>query len=179
MAEAGAETIAVYLAHVVAETLRPLVPAGSRVLDFGDRRGRVALHLAAAGVEVERFGESPAREGRGRPFAGAYAEVDEWPAAHHAACGLAQRLETGAPVLLRLARRAGQSVAGVVRDLGPEFAFRRTLGLGLLVPREAQSDWAARHPGVFAGLCALEGLVRPWPGLARAGREALVLGVRR
>ena len=179
MAETGGKAISLYFAHVVAEKLRPLVAPGTRVLDFGDRRGRVALHLEASGITVAR-GPEP-EEGAERPhaFAGAYAEIHDWPVARTGAQGLAERLQAGAPVLVRLERRAEQSVAGVTRDCGPDFFWRNATSLGLLVPPEDQSSWAERHPHAFAALCALEGLVRSWPGFRHAGREALLLGVRR
>ena len=165
-------TVALYFAHVVAEKLRPLVPPGGRVLDFGDRRGRVALHLEAAGIEVARRPEA-------RPFRGAFAEVHDWSAAREGARGLSDTLEAGAPVLVRFERRAGQSETVVARDFGPAFVFTSTASLGFLVPPEDQSFWAESHPHAFAALSALEGLVRDWPGVRGAGREALLLGVRR
>ena len=172
MAETRKAAIGLYFAHVVAERLRPLVPAGGRVLDFGDRRSAIALHLEAAGLMVVQDGESA-------PLGGAYAEVHDWSAVRNGATGLAARLAPGAPVLVRLERRAEQSAAVVARDLGPGFLWGSAKSLGFLVPPEAQSDWAERHPHAFAALCALEGLVRGWPGVRLAGREALLLGVRR
>ena len=172
-------SISLYFAHVVAEKLRPLVPRGGRVLDFGDRLGRVGLHLEAAGFTVTRGDEGLEGEDRGCPLGGAFAEVDDWPAARLRALGLAERLEAGAPVLVRLERRAEPARAVVARDLGPGFSWTSAASLGVLVPSEAQSLWAERHPHAFALLCALEGLVRTWPGFRLAGREALLLGVRR
>ena len=179
MVEAGTEAIGLYFTHVVAEKIRPLLRPGGRVLDFGDRHGRVALHLEAAGVRVARHHEGAPASDAERPFGGAFAEVHDWPAARAGTRGLAESLEPGAPVLVRLLRRPGQTPAAVTRDLGPEFAFGTTASLGLLVPSEAQAGWAEQHPHVFAALCALEGLVRDWPGLRRAGRESMLVGVRR
>ena len=172
-------SISLYFAHVVAEKLRPLVGRGARVLDFGDRGGRVALHLEAAGLTVVRLCEAEDGVDRGHPFGGAYAEVHDWPAVRSETLGLGERLEVGAPVLVRLERRAAQSAAVVARDVGPDFLWTSAASLGLLVPPEEQSFWAERHPYAFAALCALEGLVRAWPGFRLAGREALLLGVRR
>ena len=177
MVETGSEAVALYFSHVVAEKLRPLVPRGGRVLDFGDHRGRVALHLEAAGLTVERHGEHETGAERARSWDGAYAEVRDWPAAR--ARDLGERLAPGAPVLVRLLRRAGQSAARVARELGPDFHLHSVLSLGLLVPADERSPWAERHPCAFATLCALEGLVRTWPGCRLLGREALLLGVRR
>jgi hypothetical protein len=177
MAEAEAGAIALYFAHVVANRLRPLVPPGRCVLDFGDLRGRVALHLGAAGITVVRH--EAGEGGRERRYAGAYAEVGEWPLARSGALALAEQLEPGAPVLVRLPRKAGQSAAEVVRDVGPGFFWQGPSALGLLVPAEEMSFWAVEHPHSFAALAILEGLVRAWPGFRLAGREALLLGVRR
>jgi hypothetical protein len=178
MADTDAGAIALYFAHVVADKLRPLVPQGRCVLDFGDSRGRVALHLGAAGIKVVSP-ESGEGEGRERRYAGAYAEVCEWSLVRSRARTLAERLEEGAPVLVRLPRRAGQSAAEVVRDLGSGFFWQGPSALGLLVPGEEMSFWAGEHPHAFAALAALEGLVRTWPGFRQGGREALLLGVRR
>lgn len=178
MGDPSAGAIALYFAHVVAERLRPLVSPGQRVLDFGDRHGRVAQNLEAAGMKVVRALEAQGDE-RGCRYAGAYAEVHDWPAARGRARGLTERLPAGTPVLVRLERRAGQSVAAVIRDFGPGFSWKRALALGLLVPTEEQSSWAESHPHAFAALAALEGLVRAWPGFGLLGREALLLGVRR
>ena len=172
-------SISLYFAHVVAEKLRPLLRHGARVLDLGDRRGRVALHLEAAGVTVARGQEAEEGGERGRPYGGAYAEVHDWTAVRSQTLGLAERLEAGAPVLVRLERRAAQSAAVVARAAGPDFLWTSATSLGLLVPPEEQSFWAERHPHAFALLCALEGLVRARPGFRHAGREALLLGVRR
>lgn len=177
MGDPSAGAIALYFAHVVAERLRPLVPPGRRVLDFGDRHGWVARNLEAVGMKVVRglAAEGDERDGYG----GAYAEVHDWSVARSRARGLTERLPAGTPVLVRLERRAGQSAAAVTRDLGPGFSWKGALALGLLVPAEEQSFWAESHPHAFAALAALEGLVRAWPGLGLRGREALLLGVRR
>ena len=172
-------SIALYFAHVVAERLRPLLPPGGRVLDFGDRRGRVGLHLEAAGILVVRGQEAEGGGERARPYDGAYAEVHDWSVARAGARGLAEKLAPGAPLLVRLERRAAQSAAVVARDLGPDLLWTSAASLGFFVPPEEQSFWAERHPHAFAGLCALEGLVRARPGFRLAGREALLLGVRR
>jgi hypothetical protein len=172
MAEDGA--IALYFAHVVAERIRRRLHRGQRVLDFGDRAGRVAAHLEAAGVVVSR-GQTSAPG----PFDGAFAEVREWPRARARATGLASRLAPGAPVLVRIERRPGQPVARVRRELGPGFSWEPAGGLGLLVPREEHAEWAERHPYVFAALCASEGVLRAWPPFRLGGREALLLGTRR
>jgi hypothetical protein len=172
MAEEGA--IALYLAHVTAEKIRPRLRRGQRVLDFGDRVGGVTAHLEAAGVVVAR-----GREASADRYDGAFAEVGEWDRARAQASGLAGRLAPGAPVLLRLARRPAQPVGRVLRDLGPSFSWSAAGVLGLLVPREDRSEWAEDHPHAFAALCAAEGAVRLWPCFRLAGREALLLGARR
>ena len=178
MGEPRAGAIALYFAHVVAERLLPLVPREERVLDFGDRPGRVGQNLEAAGIRVVRSLLAESDEA-GLRYGGAYAEVHDWPVARSRARGLAERLPAGTPVLVRLERRPGQSAAAVVRDLGPAFFWKRAVGLGLLVPAEEQSPWAESHPHAFAVLAALEGLVRAWPGFRLRGRDAVLLGVRR
>lgn len=175
MVETGSEAVALYFSHVVAERLRPLVPRGGRVLDLGDRRGRVALHLEAAGLRVER--DPDPEPGRPPSWDGAYVEVHDWPAARIEDLG--ERLVSGAPLLVRLERRAGQSPARVARELGSAFHLRSVASLGLLVPANERSPWAERHPYTFATLCALEGLVRAWPICRLLGRETLLLGARR
>jgi hypothetical protein len=170
MAEAEG-AIALYFAHVAAETLRPCLARGQRVLDFGDRAGNFAPHLRAAGVAVER-------EPTGM-YDGAFAEVRDWDGARERARSLADRLRPGAPVLIRLERRPGQTVERVRQELGPAFSWERSSALGLLVPGEALSGWAESHPHAFAVLCALEGVLRSWPPFSRGGREALLLGRRR
>jgi hypothetical protein len=170
MAEAQG-AVALYFAHVAAERLRPRLAKGQRVLDFGDRVGRVAVHLWASGIAVDRRGAGT--------YDGAFAEVRDWGATRERARDLAGLLRPEAPVLVRLERRPGQSVERVLLDLGPAFAWEGPSALGLLVPGEGLSGWAESHPHAFAVLAALEGLVRSWPLVSSAGREALLLGKRR
>ncbi len=180
MAEARG-TIALYFAHVVAETLRPRLPPAARVLDFGDRGGsRVAEHLVAAGATVVRE-EGEAAEGlTQRPAAridAAFAEVGDWSHALLQGRALAPRLAPGAPVLVRLRRGPDQPVSRVIADLGPEFFWESPSSLGHFVPEE--TAWAERYPQAFGFLCALEGALRSRPLFRDAGREALLLGTRR
>jgi hypothetical protein len=179
MAEARG-TIALYFAHVVAETLRPRLSPGASVLDFGDLRGLVAEHLVAAGATVVREEGEAAEALTGRQAArmgGAFAEVGDWSHALIQGKALAPRLAPGAPVLVRLRRGPDQPVARVIADLGPEFFWERPSSLGHFVPEE--TAWAERYPQAFGFLCALEGALRSRPLFRDAGREALLLGVRR
>lgn len=174
--------IALYLAHVAAEVLRPRLPKAARVLDFGDLRGRVGEHLRAAGATIVREEQAGAtgREGNGAPpFAAAFAEVGQWARTRAHAPELASLLVPGAPLLIRLRRGPEQSVARVKDDLGPDFSWDLRAGLGLLIPTEAQSAWAERYPQAFGFLCALEGALRARPPFRDGGRETLLLGTRR
>ena len=178
MAEPGRGAVALYNGHVAAETLRRRLPVASRVLDFGERDGLLATHLASEGMTIERcVGATPAVE-NGR-FDGAFAEVSDWATVRSRAQGLADQLQPGAPVLVRLRRRPGQSAGQVVRDLGPAFSWKRLGALGLLVPGEERADWAEEHPQTFAALCATEWIVRRLPVFRLAGRESLLLGTKR
>jgi hypothetical protein len=163
--------VGLYLAYVAAETLRPRLPRAARILDFGDRRSRVAAHLEASGATVVR-GDAGAVDG-------AFAEIDDWKLARPQAAGLAARLAPGAPVMIRLRRAPAQPVRRVLLDLGPAFLLRPAGSLGLFVPADASSGWAERYPQAFGALCALEGATRSWPLLRDLGREALLLGALR
>jgi hypothetical protein len=178
MVEPGRAAIALYNGYVAAETLRRRLPPASRVLDFGDREGLLASHLAAQGMTVERWtGGMPGAE-NGR-FQGAFAEVSDWAAVRSRTSGLADRLRPGALVLVRLRRRPGQSAGQVFRELGPAFSWRHAAALGLLLPGEDGGEWASRHPQTFAVLCAAEGMVRRLPVFRRGGKESLLLGRKR
>jgi hypothetical protein len=178
MAEPGRGAVALYNGHVAAETLRSRLPPASRVLDFGEGGGLVATHLASRGMTVERCAEVGPAVANGR-FDGAFAEVSNWDAVRPLALGLGDRLQPGAPVLVRLPRRPGQSAGQVFRDLGPAFSWRRLCALGLLVPGEERADWAERHPQTFAALCAAERIVRRLPVFRIGGRESLLLATKR
>ena len=177
--------IALYFAHVVAEVLRPRLPAGARVLDFGDLRGRVGEHLRAAGATVVREEQVGAtgREGDGAPPRGstaAFAEVGEWAKARARAQELASWLVPGAPLLVRLRRGPEQPLA---RGEWPIWVRRSRgelrAGLGLVVPGEAQSAWAERYPQAFGFLCALEGRPALAAALSRRGTRGPAARERR
>lgn len=178
MAEAKG-AIALYFAHVAAETLRPRLPTGARVLDFGDLRGRLAEHLVAAGATVVREGKEASEDltvRQGVRIDAAFGEVGDWGLVRARARRLESRLAPGAPLLVRLRRRADQPVARVIADLAPAFSWARS-SLGHFVPEE--TAWAEGHPQAFGFLCALEGALCSWPIFRDAGREALLLGTRR
>jgi SAM-dependent methyltransferase len=65
------------------------------------------------------------------------------------------------------------------RELGPAFAWRRAMALGVLVPGPEHEGWAVRHPMAFGLLAALEGVVRTWPVLRGLGDHLVLEGVRR
>lgn len=168
-----AEAIAHYEGFVVASVLLPRLARGARVLDFGDRAGLVGAHLQAAGLTVAKG------DGAGLRFAGAFAEVASWEVVRKTAGDLADRLEAGAPVLLRMARGRGRPEALAASDLGPGFSWRVAGVLGLLVPSEDRSAWASAHPHAFGLLCAAESVVRHSFLFRGGGREVLLLGTRR
>jgi hypothetical protein len=102
--------------------------------------------------------------------------VGDWARVGKRASALASALVPGAPLLVRLRRAPGQHVARVTHDLGPAFSWEGRVGLGLVVPAEARSAWAERHPQAFGFLCAMEGVFGSWPAFREAGREVLLLG---
>jgi hypothetical protein len=180
MAESGRGAIALYNGYVVAEILRRRLPPSSRVLDFGEGRGLVEAHLASHGMTVERWREEdPRPEAPEGAYAAAFAEASDWLRVRTRASRLPRRLRPGALLLVRLRRRPGQSAARVFADLGPAFSWTHVGALGLLVPGEERSEWAARYPQLFGALCAAEGALRSLPGLCRGGLESLLLGTRR
>ena len=122
--------------------------------------------------------------------------------------GLARVLKAGAPVLLswmgprplpgvlRYGPRALRSgnrphVGGVplsvrypslreVRDLiGPDFVWRDSFGLGVMVPAPEFPAWPVRHPGLLGLLAGLESVVRRWPVLRGLGDHLVIEGARR
>lgn len=72
------------------------------------------------------------------------------------------------------------ATAGEARvRLGPAFAWRGALALGVLVPGPDHDGWAGRNPQAFGLLAALEGLVRSWPLLRGLGDHVVLEGTRR
>jgi SAM-dependent methyltransferase len=65
------------------------------------------------------------------------------------------------------------------RLLGPAFAWRRSFGLGVLVPGPDHAGWCRRNPQAFGVLAGLERLVRHWPFFRALGDHFVLEGVRR
>ncbi len=63
--------------------------------------------------------------------------------------------------------------------LGPDFVWRVSFALGVLVPAPEYPRWPARHPGLVALLAGLESLVRGWPLLRGLGDLLVAEGMRR
>lgn len=68
--------------------------------------------------------------------------------------------------------------AEVRRALGGAFAWRPTLGLGVLAPPPDAADWVAGHPQTFGALAAVESVVRGWPLLRELGDHMVLEGWR-
>ena len=121
----------------------------------------------------------------GAPFDGAYAGPGALADVDLGTWGrtMASALRPGAPVLLCLERRPPGARRPGLREararLGPDFIWRGTFGLGVLVPGESRQAWVRGHPQAFGALAALEGLVRRWPMLRGLGRYAAIEGARR
>jgi len=97
---------------------------------------------------------------------------------------LAAALREDAPVLLSVAapRPAVARYGARAVDqgqFGPDFAWSRGFGLGIVVPGEPRGGWPSRRPQAFALLAALESLVREWPVLRDLGDHLVLEGARR
>jgi SAM-dependent methyltransferase len=142
------------------------------------------------------------------PFDGAYSNFGALNCGDLAAVGrgLARVLEKGAPVLLSwmgprplpgvlrhgaLRGRNRPRVGGVplavryptlreVRYLmGPDFVWRDSFGLGVMMPAPEFPAWPVRHPGLLGVLAGLESVVRRWPLLRGLGDHLVIEGARR
>lgn len=96
---------------------------------------------------------------------------------------LGRRADPPRSVTPRVAGRdvptAYPSPAAFRRALGPEFAWRPTRALGVVVPDPHFAPWLERHPRAFAAFAALESAVRGWPVLRGLGDHLLFEGRRR
>jgi|SRR5438445_4042328 len=66
------------------------------------------------------------------------------------------------------------SVRTVGRAFAPDFAVRRTGGLGVLVPPTYAEEWARRHPALVERLDRWERRIEDWPLVPRLGDHYLL-----